>query len=113
MSDNYNLVSKQNNGLWANKHKSKENHPDWKGVLNVTDEQLKKLIERRKEGDVNEHGNVEIQLAAYENTAREATNGLPYMVRLPTTSVRMLKLNPRMIFRFDDSIQKAAQRSQR
>ena len=74
MSDNYNLVSKQNNGLWANKHKSKENHPDWKGVLNVTDEQLKKLIERRKEGDVNEHGNVEIQLAAYENTARESGN---------------------------------------
>lgn len=39
---------KSKGGLWANRNKKADNHPDWTGHVVITGEQIKKLVEAGK-----------------------------------------------------------------
>jgi hypothetical protein len=71
MSDFYTL--KSNGGMWGERNAT-GNQPTWRGNIQITDEQLKKLIEKRKAGEVNNDGCVEMRISAWEKTAQESGN---------------------------------------
>lgn len=62
---------KSNGGLWDNRHKNAPNHPDWKGHVVVTREQIRMLIAMIDNGM-----EAKLQLSAWK---RQAQSGQRYI----------------------------------
>jgi len=65
---------KTEGGLWPNDEKSKPSHPDMKGRVEISSEQMKGLIAMAKEGKT-----PKIQLAAWHRKAKDTGQEYQYV----------------------------------
>ena len=65
---------KTDGGLWPNKYKAKPTHPDMKGNVKISSEQMKGLIAQAKEGK-----EPKIQIASWNRKAKDTGQEYQYV----------------------------------